>query len=358
MPLIDCDIHFGFAAMDDLVDYLDPANRDLVLHSGTFGFELPSYIYTHPTGWIRKDTYTEEEAPSSSLERLREKLLDPYDLTYGILIPEWIMSASILPNLYLAAALTSAHNDFMRERWLEEDARLRGSLVVPAQFPEAATREIRRLGRRDDVVQIALPGGARIPYGNPFYDPIWQAAQETGLAVAIHTHYEGAGIAGPVTAAGYPDFYVEYHTLCGVSLMGHLISILCHGVLERFPGVKVVIMEGGLAWVPGLVWRLDTNWKSCRSEIPSCKRRPSEYLFESIRFTTQPLEDPEDDDLLWQALAWLRPDELLLYASDYPHWDFDDPTHTLRRVPAPWRDAVAYRNAQELHGLPLPAPVA
>ena len=129
-----------------------------------------------------------------------------------------------------------------------------------------------------------LPGGARIPYGNPVYDPIWRAAAECGLPVTVHVHYEGVGISGPLTGAGHPDFYLEYHALLGASVQGHLASVLCHGVFQRFPGARLLLMEGGLAGYPGLLWRLDTNWKSCRSETPYCRRRPSEYVWDHVRF--------------------------------------------------------------------------
>ena len=114
----------------------------------------------------------------------------------------------------------------------------------------------------------------------------------------MHTHYEGVGIAGPVTAAGYPDFYVEYHTLCGSGMYGHFVSILCHGIFERFPDTKVMMVEGGLVPFVGLLWRLDTNWKACRSEIPWCRKPPSEYVWDHVRFSSQPLETPEDPSLL------------------------------------------------------------
>ena len=139
-----------------------------------------------------------------SLDTLRERHLDPYGVDVGIVEPDEAAVFSVLPNAQLAARLCSAYNDWLLEHWLQPEPRLRGMIVVPAQWPEAAAREIRRVGDRDEFVGVFLPGAARVPYGNPVHDPIWEAANELGLPVAVHTHYEGVGIAGPVTAAGMP----------------------------------------------------------------------------------------------------------------------------------------------------------
>ena len=173
----------------------------------------------------------------------------------------------------------------------------------------------------------------------------------------MHTHYEGVGIAGPVTAAGYPDFYIEYHTLCGSGMYGHFVSILCHGIFERFPDTKVMMVEGGLVPFVGLMWRLDTNWKACKSEIPWCRKPPSEYVWDHVKFSSQPLETPEDPSLLLPAIQGLRPWDTLCFASDYPHWDYDEPAQTLRTLPSEWRENVAWRNAAEFYRLPVPAVV-
>ena len=152
-----------------------------------------------------------------------------------------------------------------------------------------------------------LPGAARIPYGNPVHDPIWQACDDLGLPVAVHTHFEGVGIAGPVTGAGMPDFYTEYHALTGSAMFGHFASILCHGVFERFPRTRVMFMEGGLVPFVGLLWRLDTAWRGCRTELPYCVRPPSEYVYEHVAWTTQPLEEPPDERLLARrSRGWTR----------------------------------------------------
>ena len=219
--------------------------------SGTTGLTMPSYPWNHPTGWFRHDVYERAAAYDTnfsyvSLDVLRARHLDVYDVTLGVVEPDEAAAFSIIPNSQLASRLCSAYNDWLLERWLQEEPRLRGMLVVPAQYPEAAAAEVRRVGGRDEFVGVFLPGGARIPYGNPVYDPLWEAVNELGLPVAVHTHYESVGIGSSITAAGTPDYYVEYHTLCGSGMYGHFVSILCHGIFERFPNTRVAMVEGGL----------------------------------------------------------------------------------------------------------------
>jgi predicted TIM-barrel fold metal-dependent hydrolase len=355
--LIDCDIHIGYQSLADLLPYLDRATQELLTGSGTNGLAMPTYPWNHPTGWLRHDVYEREAHHSGnfaylSLDVLRERHLDPFGITLGLVEPDEAAVFSLLPNARLAARLCSAYNDWLLDRWLAEEPRLRGMIVVPAQHPVAAAAEIRRLAGRDEFAGVFLPGGARIPYGNPVHDPIWEALEETGLPVAIHTHFETVGIGAPLTAAGMPDHYVEYHTLCGSGMYGHLVSILCHGIFERFPSTRVAMVEGGLVPFVGFLWRLDTNWRACRSEIPWCRRRPSDYLWDHVRFATQPLESPDDPAQLLAAIEFLRPWDTLLYASDFPHWDFDEPEQTLRQLPAQWRDNVRWRNAQAFFRLP------
>lgn len=360
--LIDCDIHVGYASLRDLVPHLDGATAELVEQSGTNGLGMPSYPWFHPTGWLRGDSYDRavtaegRQFPGQTLERVRKTVLDPFDVTYGILTPDEAAAFAVLPNGQLGAGLCRGYNDWLLAEWLEPEDRLRGLLVVTPQYPDAAAAEIRRLGERDEIAGVFLPGGARIPYGNRVHDPIWQACDELKLPVAIHTHFEGVGIGGPITAAGMPDFYTEYHALTGAGMLGHLASILCHGVFERFPDTRVIMMEGGLVPFVGLLWRLDTAWRGCRTEIPNCVSAPSSYVHDHVAWTTQPLEEPPDERLLAPALEGLDPARTLCFASDYPHWDFDDPRQTLARLPAEWRDPVAYVNAARMFSLPVDAP--
>ena len=112
------------------------------------------------------------------------------------------------------------------------------------------------------------------------YDPIWQAASENGLPVAVHTHFDGVGISPPLTSAGHPDTYAEYHVLCGSGMYGHFVSIALPRCVRALPWCPDGDVEGGLVPFVGYLWRLDADWRACRSEVPHCRQLPSEYVWE------------------------------------------------------------------------------
>jgi len=106
-------------------------------------------------------------------------------------------------------------------------------------------------------------------------------------------------------------------------------SFILGGVFERFPGLKVVLVEGGFAWAPALAWRMDKHFDKFRKEVPHLKQRPSDYLRRHIWWTTQPIEEPEQARHLTEIIDWIGWDRLL-YSSDYPHWDYDNPSFSFK----------------------------
>ena len=132
----------------------------------------------------------------------------------------------------------------------------------------------------------------------------------------------------PITAGGWPSYYIEEMTGHAQSCQAQVTSLVLEGVFERFPDLRVVFIESGFAWLPALGWRLDTHWKKLKAENPALKRLPSEYIREHIYVTTQPMEEPERPRHLLDLFDWIGWDRLL-FASDYPHWDYDDPAHCL-----------------------------
>jgi predicted TIM-barrel fold metal-dependent hydrolase len=127
--------------------------------------------------------------------------------------------------------------------------------------------------------------------------------------------------------------------------------MICEGVFEMFPSLKLVIVEGGIGWLSPLLWRLEKNWKGLRTEVPWVKRSPIEIAAEHIRLTTQPLDEPSDKKHLRQIVDMLPSDEMLLFSSDYPHWDFDNPDKVFREFPEVFRRKVFYENASKLYNL-------
>ena len=126
--LIDCDVHISPGGVLELAGYTDSATRDLLLHSGTQGLQLPDYPWYHPTGWVRKDAYDPQSADPGmhtiDLEKVRAQVLDTHDVTFAIATPDEIGGAlCVMPNPVIAAKLASAHNDWVLERYLEPEPR-------------------------------------------------------------------------------------------------------------------------------------------------------------------------------------------------------------------------------------------
>jgi predicted TIM-barrel fold metal-dependent hydrolase len=351
--VIDCDVHNNWTSADVLLPHLAPAFREYLergeLPGGRGSFPHAHRPWLHPENFKRADATPPGGAVAGADHRFMcEQLLDRYDIDFAVLTGEEAIEVSTLANPHYAQALACAYNDWVVEEWLRRDPRLRGSLVVAPHDPEGAAREIRRVGGRPDIVQVLVSTGAQRPYGDPFYDPIWDACAEVGLPLAAHLGGQGGVNANP-TGCGPPTFFWETHALLCETGMGHVASVIAHGVFERWPGATFVLIECGAAWLPALLWRLDADYRALRKETPWLKRLPSEYARDHVRLTTQPLEQPRDPGALWPALADVGAQDMLLFASDYPHWDFDDPR--LVPIPLDWREGVMDGNARALYGL-------
>jgi uncharacterized protein len=157
--------------------------------------------------------------------------------------------------------------------------------------------------------------------GRKRYWPIYQAAVEAGLPVGIHAFgYSGWAM----TNGGWPSFYIEEVSEHATSAQAVVSSMVMEGLFERYRDLKIVMIECGFGWLPALGWRLDKHWKRMRDEVPHLTRAPSEYIREHFYTSTQPMEETDDPTHVLDAMRWIGFDRIL-FASDYPHWDFDDP---------------------------------
>lgn len=306
----------------------------------------------NPNGVDRADVHLESgRSIHSDPQLLLSHFFDAYDIDYGVFIPGGVLHMAQSPEPDYAASVISAVNDVIAEEWLPQSPRFRSSLAVYPHLPEMAVAEIQRLGSNPQFVQVQLPSGSRIPWGQRIFHPIYEAASEHNLAIAIHPGSEGVGLSGPPNAAGYPTSYFEWHTTLVNSYIAHVTSMLAEGVFAKFPNLKFVLVEGGISWLPPILWRMDKNWKALHSTIPWLDALPSEIAARHIRLSTQPLEEPPNVDHFHAMLEMFPAERMLMFSSDYPHWDGDAPDFAARQFPERIRARIMGQTAAELYDL-------
>jgi len=343
--LIDADIH-NTPVPGALKDYLPERWREYNERFGRPDYTGAYYPKASPRA-ARSDSWPPTGGPpGSDLAFLREQLLDAWPITCGILNTLTTIRNQLRD---YDAALAQAINDWQIAEWLEPEPRLRAALVVPCDDGDLAAAEVRRLGGDRRFVQILLPVRTGEPLGKRRYWTLYEAAVDHNLPIGIHF---GGGSGYPITGAGWPSYYLEDHAGMAQSFQAQLISLVCEGVFDHFPTLKIVLIEGGFAWLPALKWRLDRSWRRLRDEVPHLRALPSEYIERHVWLTTQPIEEPARPEHFLQLLEELGGADRLLFATDYPHWDFDAPDRALpvRLAPEVERKLVI-ENARALYRL-------
>ena len=118
------------------------------------------------------------------------------------------------------------------------------------------------------------------------------------------------------------------------AMMSNLVSIMHTGVPARYPGTKFIFTEAGIAWVPYMTWRMDKYHQEYRRMVPILERKPSAYVREQMWFATQPIEEPDDPAQLVDTIRHCGEDRII-FASDWPHHDFDHPRGILNLPMSP-----------------------
>ena len=130
-----------------------------------------------------------------------------------------------------------------------------------------------------------------------------------------------------------------------------LCSIVSEGVFDLFPEMRVTVSECGFTWLPAFMWRFDKEWRNLRRLVPWVKRAPSAYLRDHVRLTIQPLDAPPTPALLLDVVEQIGSDDMLLFASDYPHRHAADPgQELLARLPDELERKVRDENARAWYG--------
>jgi len=237
--------------------------------------------------------------------------------------------------------LVQAYNDWMLDEWIV-DPRMRHALIVTTNDIDAAVREVHRLGDDPRVCSVWVIPAPGKGMGTAYYAPLYAAALEHGLNVV--THSAGASFKVP------SETYVEDRVNVAIGAWFHTTSLVLNGTFERFPELRVMIIENGFSWLVPLMWRMDAGWRRNRPELPWLRRWPSEYVRDHIRLATQPVDDDPDATELYRQIEHPRMylSEVLCYSSDYPHWDNDRPGRVLNKLSAQTKRKIFCDNAKSM----------
>ena len=313
---IDCDVHPTVPDNKVLLPYLDDVLARLCFERGITSLELMSYPPKSPmtsrpewrgrtasprptpASWARRCSIVGSPAPRSELPLRR---------------------ASFVQRGH-GEGVRRAVNDWIAKEWLDRDPRLRASIVIPLQNVEYAVDEIERCAKDKRFVQVLVLAMQELPLGRRHFWPIYAACERHGLPLGIHA---GSAYRNPVTSLGWPT--MVHRGLCqpvaGISVAGREPDRRRR--VRQDPALKVVLIESGVTWLPGFLWRFGKFWRGLRTEVPWVDRAPWEIVRDHFRLTIQPLDAPETAEAVERALDHLHSDDILLYASDYPHWQFD-----------------------------------
>ena len=257
----------------------------------------------------------------------------------------------------LAAAIARGYNDWMADfvADCQMPGRVFGSAMVAPHDVGLAVDELARNVERGFKAAFLTPGLVdNRPWHHPVYDPLWREAERLGVPVCFH--------GGGVTSLK-PDFAFSDH-LDKLMLwhpfnqpLGIMFVATCFtsgGILERFPGLRVGLLEGNCSWAPFMMYRLDEHWEwTGKFEAPDVLRKPSEYLLENCFLSCEADEEP--------ARHYFEEygDDNVVYSTDYPHADSKFPKATESFLELPFAEStkrkILWDNYTKLYDLGAPA---
>jgi uncharacterized protein len=238
-------------------------------------------------------------------------------------------------------------------RWMDDycgafPARITGVILVSARDVARGLEEIAAWAPKRWPLGLFVYAPYGMPLDHPTLEPYWHAAAEYDLGVVLHTFT----VMPPYAPGGldtWDNLWLQRaaaHPWCGMRNMAALIG---SGVMDRYPQLRIGTLEAGHSWLPFWMARLDEHAHSIATALPSLKHKPSDYVLSGRYF--QSIEIPEGPRLTKTVIDLLGED-VLMYASDYPHgesWfpqsvetvlDWDLPETAKRKLF--WENAVKF----------------
>jgi len=352
--VLDADVHVHEDPAE-LAEYADPpwdvALREIAKVQERY-LDLPGispraeYRVPFPGGSNRRQI-------AASATEMRHGL-DALHVDLAVLFPDHLLSLAMVRDPAFATALARAYNRWLHERWLTEEQSLKGALVIAPQNPEAGADDIRRHAGKREFACVYLPAsGLKILYGHEIYDPVYRAAAEAGMPVVIHS-VEAIYPAFPFQLEQFRTSLAVHALAHPLSMVANLVSMLETAVPVRFPELGIGFMEAGTGWVPFIANRLDKEYVERRREVPLLQERPSRTM-RRFFYGTQPIEEPERRADVVALFELFDGENQAMFASDWPHHDFDHPRHVFALPFSPEaRRKILGLNAARFFGIEVP----
>jgi predicted TIM-barrel fold metal-dependent hydrolase len=319
--VVDVDAHYS-GEFEDLIEYIDEGPwQDRFASTGASsslkGF-WPKITSAHDT-YRAPDSWTHADDKADIMDVMDDLQIDNIIFLGNQMISfDQMKGDDRRPEIY-----ANAYIDYLLDRLIDPEEGIYGMIPLPTNDPEVAAALIDRVADEEGIVAgVFIASKVEPPLGNRKYDPIYEAAEQADLPIVIHGGTPGVD---NFYLSGY-EYRLETHTLSFVwANTSQIVSIVAQGVPEKFPDLDFVFQECGIFWVPMMMYRMDAEYFRKPNEAPLLEKRPSKYMKE-FYYGTQPLEHPPNKEFFRYVIEMLGGADRLMYASDYPHVDYDAPT--------------------------------
>lgn len=329
--IVDVDSHHSEgASWLEILDYVeDPVLRHnskwITKERGVQGYmnASPNMNVQDMHGRIPHQTKLAEEVDDTSVHRdvvLVRRAMEALGVDVQVLFPVAMLAMGFHPLPDVEVQLAIAYNRWFIDHVLREDDRIKGFLYLPLNDPKASLEMVQRFAGSPGVIGFMATSLRYNGVHENDYMPLYAELEACGLPLAFH--------AGPTwddqwmrTTNRFLSMHALSFSWCNIV---HMTNWVINGLGERFPDLNVIWIESGLAWLPFLMQRLDHEYLMRRADAPLLKKLPSDYM-RSMYYTSQPLER-NNMALLEATFTAISAETQLLYASDWPHWDFDLPS--------------------------------
>jgi predicted TIM-barrel fold metal-dependent hydrolase len=270
----------------------------------------------------------------------------------GLDLPEMMGPDGLEPGL--AAAIARGYNDWLADFCRPHPGRFYGAAMVAPHDVAEAVAETRRAVTELGFKSIFLSPGVvgRKQWHHPSYDPLWAECERLGVPVAFHGG--GQNYLKPDFSLEIFDRLMMWHTFSQpLGIMAVAVSLTAGGVLERFPKLRVALLEGNCAWAPWLFYRLDEHYEWLgKMEAPDLTMKPSEYFLRNCYLSVE-----ADEELVKQYVEHFG-DDNLVFSTDYPHADSKYPHAVESFLTLPLSAAsqrkILWDNWSRLYDIPAP----